>query len=358
MVTLRPATYTDGDAIRELNVRNGVDLIGAAERQERWESYPFADRFRDVPIGWVLEADGGAVVGAVDNVHMLYEMDGRPLRGTLAANWAVDPAYRADSLRLMTTFFRQTQVDLCLGVSASPVASRIFTAMKIPRLPIPDYGTPCFWPVRRRNFAKAALLRRKAPAAELMAMPAAMALLAKDMVTRSGRGRQQFSTRRAAGFDERFDALLKEIRTGAGRLRAVRDCGVLQWRFGKALRAGGTIVVCQDGGRLAGYAVLLRRQGPGLEMDLYDTADIQARGDDPRIIRDLLLGAIRLAREDGADAVKIMTGTPERRSAVNELKPYTYQLSFWQQYYRAASPQLAPALDRPEAWDFSLFDTF
>ncbi|HWF07184.1 MAG TPA: hypothetical protein VG297_01910 [Bryobacteraceae bacterium] len=359
MLTLRPATWADGDAILRLNERNGVDLLSASERQERWSTYPFEDRFGDIPIGWVLETESGQIVGAVDNVHLLYEIDGRPIRAAAAANWAVDTEYRADSLRLMTTFFRQKEVDLCLGVSASPVASKIFTAMKIARLPIPDYGSPCFWPMRRRAFARAALARRKMPAAGLLAVPAGVALLAKDIWSGSGRGRTRFKLRRMENFDPRFDGLLTKIRTGPGRLRAVRDCRVLDWRFGKQLRARrATIVACENGGTLAGYAVLLRREGEGAELNLYDVADLQAYGDNPEIVRDLLLGAIRLAREDGVDAVKYMTGTPDRRAVVMALRPYTYQLPFWQQYYRAPEPDLASALEKPDAWDFSLFDTF
>ncbi len=102
----------------------------------------------------------------------------------------------------------------------------------------------------------------------------------------------------------------------------------------------------------------MRRKGAELGMDLYDVADIQAAGDDPATMKDLLLGSIRIAREDGADAVKFMSGTPAKRVPADALRPYTYRLPFWQLYYKAATPELSADLATADAWDISLFDTY
>ena len=134
MARIRAATFADAEGIRQLNQRNGIDSPEPSARRAIWEAYPFAAEYKDIPPGWVLEAEG-RIVGNLDNVHLLYELKGQPVRGALAAGWAVDPEHRSDSLLLMNTFFRQPGVDLCLGVSASPVASRLLTAMKIPRIP-------------------------------------------------------------------------------------------------------------------------------------------------------------------------------------------------------------------------------
>jgi hypothetical protein len=92
-------------------------------------------------------------------------------------------------------------------------------------------------------------------------------------------------------------------------------------------------------------------------MSLFDVADLQAVDDDPAVYRDLLLAAVSLARESGVDAVKLMTGTPARRKPAMALKPYKYELPFWQLYYRAAPP-LKEALASADAWDFSVFETY
>jgi hypothetical protein len=92
-------------------------------------------------------------------------------------------------------------------------------------------------------------------------------------------------------------------------------------------------------------------------MSLFEVADLQAAGDTQSTIRDLLLGSVKVAREEGADAVKFATGTPSKRAPVDALRPYSYRLPFWQQYFKASN-ELAAALSTPEAWDFSRFDIF
>jgi hypothetical protein len=356
---IRPATPDDADAIGRVQQRNGVDSEGAASPRDFRQSYPFEAEFQDIPIGWVLETDGGSIVGSIGNVHMLYELGGRRLRAGIATAWAVDQGHRGKSVQLMTTFLRQKGVDFCVNGSANPAASQVMTGLKIPRIPLPDYGTSFFWAIRRHAFARAALMRRQARAAVLLAWPAAAGVLARDVIFRSGRGRPSGPVRRLREFDERFDSLWNQIGAGPVRLRAVRTRAVLDWRFGGELRSGRAIILATErGALLSGYAVLIRREGSELGMNLFDVADIQAAEDDGATIRDLLLGSIRAARDDGADALKFMTGTPVKRSAAEALRPWKNQLPFWQLYYKAATPELGSMLSAADVWDFSLFETY
>jgi hypothetical protein len=355
---IRPALFTDAGAIGALHVRNGLGDFDARAWQRQWESYPFAADFQDVPIGWVLETETGALAGTISNVQMLYELEGRRLKTVFASSWAVDSERRGRALHLTTAFFKQKGVDLLLNVSASPTTSKILTGLKIPRIPIPDYGTPCFWAANSRAFAKAVLQRRGLSAAALLAWPAGVALTVRDILRRSGRGKPSGTINRLYAFDERFDALWQRIAAGPSRLRAVRTRAVLDWKFREELDKGRAAVLASGtGDKLSGYIVLLRRPGSDLGMSLYDVADYQAAWDDPAVYNDLLLAAIQLARDEDVDAVKLMTGTPAKRSPAMALHPYTYQLPFWQLYYRAA-PELMPALASASAWDFSLFDTY
>ncbi len=359
MVRIRPAAFADAEGIAGVHRRNGMGQLDTLTWRKTWESYPFHEEFRDIPIGWVLETDGGVIVGSLGNVHMLYELGGRRVRASIATGWVVDAEYRRNSLQLMTAFYKQKGVDLWLNGSANPTASRVLAGMKIARIPIPEYASPCFWAVSPYAFAKAALSRRGLAGAAAWAWPASLFIRARDIVLSSGRGRPAHKIGRLRGFDHRFDSLWPMITSGAPRLRAVRSRAVLEWRFSEDLRSGhACIVTAEEGETLLGYAVLIRRPGSDLGMKLYDVADIQARGDEPAITRDLLLASIGMAREEGMDAVKLMSGTPARRAPAIALRPYTYQLPFWQLYYKAASTELATALSSADAWDFSLFDTY
>lgn len=355
---IRPAVFADAEAIKQLHERNGMGWLDTAAWRSCWDSYPFAREFADIPIGWVLETDNGAVVGTIGNVHMLYEMDGRRFKAAIATAWVVDASHRGKALHLTTIFFKQKGVDLFLNGSASQTASHVLTGLRIPRIPIPNYDIPCFWAASPMSFAKAALRRRGIPAASVLAYPAGIVLLVRDILRRSGRGTMSSTLRRLQTFDDRFDSLWQRISAGPPRLRAVRTRAVLDWKFSSELSAGrAAILAAESAGKLAGYIVLVHRQGSDLGMELYDVSDIQAAGDDPTVFNDLLLGAIQLARKEGVDAVKLMTGTPAKRAPADALRPHTYQLPFWQLYYKA-SPELSSALCSAEAWDFSLFDTY
>jgi len=357
-VHLRPAAFADGEAINKIHVRNGMGTFDPASWRFCWESYPFAQEFANVPIGWVMETSDGTVVGTIGNVHMMYEMNGRRFKAAIAAAWAVDAPYRGKSLSLATTFFKQKGVELKLNGSANFTATRVLTGLGIPRIPIPNYSSPCFWAADPRAFARAALARKGIPLASVLAYPTGIALAVRDVFRGSGRGRLSHTVRRLQKFDDRFDQLWQSISAGPSRLRAVRTKAVLVWRFGSVLSAGrATILVAESNDQLVGYTVLMRRDGSELGMQLYDVADLQAAGDDRTVFRDLLLGAIQLARREDVDAVKLMTGTPAKRAPANALHPYTYRLPFWQLYYKA-SPELSAALGSAEAWDFSPFDTY
>jgi hypothetical protein len=355
---IRPAVFADAEAIMQLHERNGMGRLDTAEWRSCWDSYPFAQDFTDIPIGWVLETDIGGVVGSIGNVHMLYEMRGRRYKAAIATAWAVDAAHRGKALQLIITFFKQKGVDLYLNGSASPTASRLLTGLRIQRIPIPNYDIPCFWAAGPLSFAKAVLQRKGAPGASILAYPAGILLLVGDILRRSGRGTMSCTVRRLETFDDRFDFLWQRIRANSTRLRAVRTRAVLHWKFRSELNAGrAAILTAESGGELAGYIVLVRRQGSDLGMELYDVSDLQAAREDPVTFNDLLLGALQLARDEGVGAVKLMTGTPAKRAPSEALHPYTYRLPFWQLYYKA-SAELNSALCSADAWDFSLFDTY
>ena len=183
-------------------------------------------------------------------------------------------------------------------------------------------------------------------------------MLVRDVARQSARGQVSSTVKPAREFDERFDELWQRISAGPERLRAVRSRAVLEWRFGSDMKAGrATVLTSETDGKLCGYAVLLSRSGADLGMNLYDIADLQAAGDDASVYRDLILGAVQLARKNGVDAVKLLTGTAARRAPAMALKPYTYHIAHWPLFYLEAK-ELKSEISTADAWDFSLFDTY
>ena len=324
-----------------------------------WASYPCEGEFGQVPIAWVLEREDGSISGTFSNVHILCEAAGRKLRVAAGCDWAVEPDSRGMSLRLLDSFLRQPGVDICVVGSASPVTAEILGRLKVPRIPAPGYDSPMLWAVGPRLFAGAVLRRRSIRGASVLAWPAGVALGIGDFARGSGWGRPSAPTQAISGFDGRFEVFWDRLRVGRKLLRSVRTRSALAWRFQSALKAGNaTVIVSCPGGELAGYAVVLRRFAPELGMDIYDIADLQAVGESPVIYRDLLLGSLRAARKGGAGALKLLTGDTAKRAAAASLKPHSYQLPFWQMFYKTTDPELAEWLAKPDSWDFSPYDNF
>ena len=359
MIRIRPATLDDAAAIARLGERNGGGAPDIAAWKARWTEYPFAARMANVPIGWVLESEQGEIVGTFGNVPLLYEFDGRPLIVAIAADWAVDPEYRSMSMKLLTAFFKQKDVDICINGSANPTVSKVLTVMKTSEIPEPEYKCPMFWAARPVVFAGAVLRRREIPCATLLAWPAGTALYCWDRLRGAGRPRMSVPIHRAPVFDERFDAFWDRLRTGSSRLRAVRTAAVLDWRFGRGVRNGSVVILTAGAGHdITGYAVLQRRPNPEQGFEVYDVADLQTLGDDVPAIQSLIAGAIRAAREDGVAAVKFLNGNRAKVGPARALRPYTYSLGYNQLFYKVPEPGLAARVAPADVWDFAPFETY
>lgn len=358
MTRIRPITLDDAEALYAIRSRNGLGQFDPAEWRKWCLSCPFRDHFESVPLGWILESDGVGV-GSFSNVHMLYDFNGKLLRAAIGEAWAVDPEYRNSSLKLYYASFRQPGVDLLIYASPTEGVARLHTAMKVDHIPSPDYDIPILWPLHHHAFATAALRQRAIPAADALAWPLGAGLRIADWMRSRGRARPSGRVRRIERFDDRFDSLWQKIRSGPPRLRAVRTSAVLQWRFQKDLnKQSATLLIRERGGELDGYAILLHNFRGHTGLKACDLGDLQAIDDDPEALKDLLLSALHVARDEGADALKFLAGRGTKRSVALSLRPFTYQYPFWQLFYKVRNASMAGRLAAADVWDFSLFDTF
>jgi hypothetical protein len=88
----------------------------AMNREENWRRLwqlnpALAVAKSQLSMGWVLETAQG-IVGYQGNVPLLYQFGGRTLVAATAAGLVVEPAYRARCIVLLTSFYRQRDVDL------------------------------------------------------------------------------------------------------------------------------------------------------------------------------------------------------------------------------------------------------
>jgi hypothetical protein len=355
MISVRSSTENDVEAMCSVAARNGLSLK-ASEWQGFWSSNPCHEAFSGVPAGWLMEADG-IPVGGILNIHMMYDLEGRQVRGAIGSGAAVDLPYRNRSVMLIGKFLGQKTADLCLVGSANAAMAQFFNVFAR-RIPSPDSDVPFLWPGDHRLFATAVLKRKKVAAAPVLALPAGAVLRILETV-RQKRERSSVRIEVGAGFDDRFDALWERIRRGPPRLRALRTRANLEWRFQRELRQDSIRVLAAGNGTdLCGYVVLVRTVRGEFGMPVYEIADLQAVNDDAAVIRPLILEALNVVRAERTGMLKFRAWNQAKRNVARELGAYSYRYSLWQAYYSSSNAELAPALVTAGTWDFSPFEIF
>lgn len=358
MIRVRTVLPSDAEAIRDVCVRNAFPASEPDDMRRAWASHPFRREFDGVPNGWVLEKEDGNVVGTLSNVHMMYELDGHRLKAATTGSWCVDVPYRNGSLPLMNSYFSQKGIDLLVIGSASAVTSRLMSAMKVQRIPSPDFDLSYFWVTKRQAFVAAAMRKRRIPAAGVLSSVPAIGLWLLDICSRRAGGGQT-AVKQLKSFGPEFDAFWGKLRQGPPRLRAVRTATALTWRFGRALQQNRAVLLGAFAGQeLLGYIVLREFVRAHLGLRQFVIVDIQALDDSEQVLLDLMTAAIDATRLAGAAALEWQGCNTAKRKLALSLNPRSYRYPIWQLFYKASHPSLVSTLATPDVWDFSLFDEF
>jgi hypothetical protein len=332
--------------------RNGLRNPTREQWDCFWNDSPYRRQLEHVPFGWVLEHDSDGIVGTFRNASFLYEWNERPVRAVVASAWAVDHAHRHRSLSLAKAFFSQSGVEVLLNTTAVlETSGRAFLAFRAERVPQPTYTTRMLWITGYRGFAAHSLKERGLPGAAVLQYPAAAGGWIAELPRRSGRATAGVCE--VSAFDARFDRFWAVQRTRTDRLQAVRDAAALRWRFALE-RDRPLIVVRPRADDIDGYAVLVYRNQDDLQR--LEIVDLQARDDDPEVLRTVVGGALRIARDRAVHLVA-MTGHGEpKRRALMALHPHFKTTPGWPLYYKAADAALEQPLKSSNAWDLSLYD--
>jgi hypothetical protein len=348
---LRELRFDDYAAVRATLDRNGLRQPSPEQWTFFWNGGPRRQALAGIPFGWILEHERDGIVGTFRNAAFLYEWNGRPVRVVVASAWAVDAAHRHQSLMLARAYFNQPDVDVLLNTTAVlDTSGKAFLAFRAARVPQPSYTTRLLWITGYQGFVASYLRARGIPAGVLR-YPGGLTAWAAEWSRRSARDARR--VRRLATFDDRFDRFWTAMRRRRDRLQAVRDRAALVWRFALE-REGPLIVVVERSAEPDGYAVLVRRDADGLRR--LEVADLQARDDDPEVVRTLVDGALGLARDEGVHLVALSGHNDAKREALSVLKPHVKTVPGWPLYYKAVDPALLEPLTASSAWDMSLYD--
>jgi hypothetical protein len=310
------------------------------------------------PIGWVLEADGGRLVGSIANIPSLYTFRGRDLLCANGGAWVTAADYRPFAPWLMDEYFSQHDVDLFMNTTVGKLATPILSALST-RIPMGEWQTIAYWITGYRGFAKKALDKMRIPLPASLAYPAAAALRVKDALFLKAIPDAPPSIEVASidRFDSRFDAFWAElVRQNPDKLLAYRDSAALSWHFGVGLRSDRVrIFTASTGGLLRAFCVI-RRQDRLQAVKRMRIVDYQTVDGERDLLPALLKAALRHCAAQGIHLLDHLGRQIPKTQSIDRYAPYRYKLLYWPYYCHAPDPAVNDQLRDPQVWDPSSFD--
>jgi len=359
----REVAFSDFESVARLKERVGWGGDTRENWYRLWRQNPaIAMAKSKLSMGWVLETSQG-IVGYQGSVPLIYRFGDRTLVAATGTNLVVEPAYRARSIGLLASFYRQQGVELLLITTAIASVARLSMALQARALPQRDYDVGLFWVLDTRRFAEA-LATKLSLGSRLAAIEAVLGSLALQTDIRIHRRRPRHITNKfrvteieVKDIGDDFEALWQRKLTEKPRLLADRSSASLRWHFtipGSASKCA--VLCCHRFERLVGYSIVRHTIDRGTGMQRSMLADILVEQDDPGVTASLLEASYSNAVISGSHVFEAL-GLPRNiRQILMRWKPYlkTYQNCPF--FYKTIDQGLTRTFAEENAWYAGPFD--
>jgi hypothetical protein len=358
---MREMSLADYDRIAALQIRNGLPMRPRRSWETLWLGNPaYERRTGQWPIGWVLEAESGEVVGSIDNIPLAYHFRGVELHAATPCSWAVDARYRSCSMLLLSQVMKQKDIDLLVCTTVSPAAEPVFNVFQMSRVPIGTWNKSSFWITGYREFSQIALSTKSIHFSSVISYPVSAALYCLDKFKGTGmRVHGSISEiEMCSEFDRRFDDFWEELkRQNDNVLLAVRSRETLAWHFRDALPGHSFwILAFSQGSRLIAYAIFDRADQPALGLKRVRLIDFQCLDGSGDALRCALAWMLQKCREEGIHVLEVVGCWLDRPRLPHIAAPYDRALGSWMYYYKAIDKTVHETLMDPKVWAPSSFD--
>src|SRR5258706_10416748 len=280
-VKKREACFEDYSQLAALQARNGLAVRSYEQWASAWRCNPVYKRWGDqYPIGWVLEAEDGELVGSIGNLPLAYHFRGRELRAAAACAWVVDTSYRGHSMSLLNCFTTQKNVDFVVSTTVNSRSEPALRVFQWSKAPVGRWHKSAFWITDYRGFVKNVLRMKSVPLAEVLSYPLSAALFCRDRLKDPGlRGNDAAcEIEMCPDFDGRFDEFWGELKLQNNNVvLAQRDRETLAWHFQYSkMRQNVWILTKSRGSRLVAYAIFDRKDDIASGLKCVRLVDFQA----------------------------------------------------------------------------------
>jgi hypothetical protein len=297
---LRVSRLRDGEIDELIRVKAQVYGVEPTESAGyyRWKFFDNPHRGDLVPF-WILR-EGERVVGGIGALPVRMRVDGRELLGEFACDMFIERGRQRSGLGtvLMDAYLSDSPWPLMMNTS--PSLSRFLAKRGFHDLS----GGVTFrvFPLHPGVLLAARLGSRWGLPARLAGPMLSLALGAKRALAGSGRS-EGIEVQEVAAFGPWAEAIREEAASDFP-IVVVRDRAYLAWKYERHPLWKYRILLAVKGGRPLGYATFRMREGPPFKTGIVQEIFAPRRAAAAR--RALIGSAVRLARESGADAVKIL----------------------------------------------------
>ena len=361
---LREITQDDFPAIASFTERFGFDpLRSRAEWEHLWVHNPanIANGMR-CPIGWIMETDG-RMIGHIASVPTQYRLGDRQLLAASGRAWAMLEEYRGYGSLMLHTYLNQPGIDFAVTNTANAVSWRVHSELGAKVVPTGHFDVSPAWITRYTDVMADWLARKKnVRPPKIVFYPLSAALAAKDSWNRlqvNLRASKELDVAVQFAFDQRFEDFWTQLCARyPNKLLADRSLPVLQWHFHYAMSEGRFwVATATRDQRLLGYAIFVRDsyRTAGSSISRAVLADYQSLEPDEAMYFALLQSGLEKCQRDGI-ALLVANGFSASGTDLSCYAPYRRVLECPRFLYKAADPELARLLDRPEPWCPSSYD--
>ena len=268
----------------------------------------------EIPRGWLVRSDTGAITAFTANIPFKYVIDGNPALCCATGGTAVDPNFRGNGLAKLVgrKFLSQIHGDLLLATDSTPFAAGLWRSLGMKSLDARWQRTNCR--VLADGRALVGGVSATAGSPNFVGRFAGTALeFALDTMALLTRRSKVLSVERIDGFSE-FDAHdLDVCEASNATTYAYRDVPTLNWLyFGtETVKRTRAVLVARSGPVLVGYLAMKQWAGHS-----YYLLECRCRDADPQIARELIWAAREFARRNHARAIVVRPYTPMIEAAV------------------------------------------
>ena len=355
---IRQATFEDYEQIAAVEARHGLTVKPADQWLDLWLDNPAYLELEEWPIGWVIEDGDGRIVGSLGNVPTFFYFAGKRYVSAAGRGWAVDVQHRALSVMLLARQLKQRGADMNVITTPSHTTAALCTQLGWSRAPMGEWDRSALWITDHARVVRS-FLDTKLPKriSRLLGSIVSPPLLLKDSLSRRFHpAKVEYQLDWCTNFDIRFDRFFAEMRQrNADVLLETRDSRTLRWHFKSALeqRRIWILAACVDS-RLAGYAVLERRDVRSLDLARVLFVDLQILSKDATLCEAMIDMILRRCRREGVPLLENVGCWMEKSYPIEP--PYHRRLEAWSYLYRITNPALERSLLGAESWYPTQYD--